>query len=219
MIQDLTDGAGAGDGESDDALRRVYGPNVVISRVGKFTLVHLDSPTPEVVARRETEFDPAEFFFDECPLCEIARQEGGHIVYDAVPEADQSDAEEDVLGEPLSPPYWLKGTGDAASSPAAFNQALGNLLSAAEEFAKAAERRGLGDLAARYDEDVVGLHDRLIEVLWSEESSRRVELFEVQIARAREVVDEVCALEPDLEQKAAGVRGALDEVAVAWKKL
>ncbi len=31
----------------------------VFSRDGVFTLVHLDSPTPETIARRTSEFDPA----------------------------------------------------------------------------------------------------------------------------------------------------------------
>ena len=58
--------------ESEDALRRVYGDDAVFSRVGVFTLVHLDSPTPEIIARRTSEFDPREFFVDDCPLCQAS---------------------------------------------------------------------------------------------------------------------------------------------------
>ena len=55
--------------ESDEDLRLIYGPNAHISRVGRFTLVHLDSPSMDEVARRVAEFDPNQFFFDDCPLC------------------------------------------------------------------------------------------------------------------------------------------------------
>lgn len=67
--------------ESDDELRRVYGDGAVFSRVGVFTLVHLDNPTPETVVRRTTEFDPNEFFVDDCPLCQASRDGGGHFVF------------------------------------------------------------------------------------------------------------------------------------------
>jgi predicted nucleic acid-binding protein len=71
--------------ESDDALRRVYGEAAVFTRIGKFTLVHLDAPTEEVIAQRVEEFNPAEFFFDDCCLCVMAKEEGGHILFDGEP--------------------------------------------------------------------------------------------------------------------------------------
>ena len=66
--------------ESDEALRRVYGEEALFSRIGRFTLVHLDSPTPEQLRKREVEFNPDDFFFDDCPLCVSAKEAGGHIV-------------------------------------------------------------------------------------------------------------------------------------------
>ncbi|MDQ2675178.1 MAG: hypothetical protein M3Y34_00075 [Actinomycetota bacterium] len=78
--------------ESDEELRRVYGEDAVFSRVGKFTLVHLDSPTEEAIAKRTSEFDPDEFFFDECVLCAQAKAAGGHVVFDS--SADEDDSSE-----------------------------------------------------------------------------------------------------------------------------
>src|SRR4051794_25433747 len=69
--------------ESDAALRGVYGEDAKFSRIGPFTLVHLDDPPDSVVAERTSGFDPDEYFFDGCPLCEAAKASGGHIVFDS----------------------------------------------------------------------------------------------------------------------------------------
>ena len=66
---------------SDADLRVLYGRNAVISRKARFTLVHLDNPSPEVVRQRRREFDPATFFCGDCPLCELMK-ESGVIVFD-----------------------------------------------------------------------------------------------------------------------------------------
>lgn len=73
--------------ETDEQLRRIYGDEAVISRVDRYVLVHLDNPTPEQVATRNQEFDPNDFFFDDCPLCEMAKRDGGHIVFDGTEES------------------------------------------------------------------------------------------------------------------------------------
>ena len=80
--------------ESDDALRKIYGEYIIISRVNQFTLIHLDNPSEEQVRRRVEEFNPDEFFFDSCALCELAKREGGHIVFD-----QESESETDAGGE------------------------------------------------------------------------------------------------------------------------
>lgn len=81
--------------ESDESLRRVYGDDAVFSRVGKFTLVHLDSPTEETIAKRTGEFQPDEYFIDGCPLCEQAKAAGGHVVFDCeADETEPSDADD-----------------------------------------------------------------------------------------------------------------------------
>lgn len=68
--------------ESEDELRELFGPDAVISRVGQFNLIHLDNPSPEEVTRRVQEFDPNDMFEDDCPLCQMLREQGGNVVYD-----------------------------------------------------------------------------------------------------------------------------------------
>jgi hypothetical protein len=196
MDQDMwTDADSA---ESDDALRRVYGDHALFSRVGSFTLVHLDSPAPDEVARRVADFDPDEFFFDDCPLCQSARAEGGHIVFDG-PERE----------DPLR---------DGVASRA-FEAALSDLAEAAEALGACVEAAAPAPLAARVREDVLDLHDRLVETLWSQESAERVEVFERQFARALTTLGEVGRAAPELAEHAAPVERALDALAAVWRSL
>jgi hypothetical protein len=69
---------------SDEELKRMFGDDAVITRVGRFNLVHLDNPSQEELDRRIREFDPREYFEDDCPLCRMMREEGGNIVYDGL---------------------------------------------------------------------------------------------------------------------------------------
>jgi len=185
-------------GESDEALRRVYGEHAVFSRVGAFTLVHLDSPTPDDIAKRVAEFDPDEFFFDDCPLCQSARAEGGHVVFDG-PEED------DALRD-----------GPASET---FDRCLGELVTAAEIFAEIIEGAIPPELEARYHEDVEALHDRMLETLWSQESAGRVQAFELQFARAITTLAEVRNAAPELGERSFPVERALDELASVWRAL
>jgi hypothetical protein len=66
---------------SDDEILFMYGKNAVISRKGRFTFVHLDRPSAEVVRLRTDGFDPDEFFLCGCTICELTR-EGGIVVFD-----------------------------------------------------------------------------------------------------------------------------------------
>jgi len=66
---------------SEAELRVLYGRNAVISRKALFTLVHLDTPSPGVVRQRRREFDPATFFCEDCPLCELMKK-SGVVVFD-----------------------------------------------------------------------------------------------------------------------------------------
>ncbi|MGI8784695.1 MAG: hypothetical protein ACR2L2_13715 [Acidobacteriota bacterium] len=74
---------------TDEQLRDVYGPGIQISRVGRFNLIHLDTPSPELSSRRETEFDPDREFPDDCPICKRMKEAGCDVVY------DDSDEDED----------------------------------------------------------------------------------------------------------------------------
>lgn len=66
---------------SDEEIVFMYGKTAVISRVGRFTLVHLDRPSAAVVQARTENFDPDEFFKCNCRICELTK-EGGIIVFD-----------------------------------------------------------------------------------------------------------------------------------------
>jgi len=71
--------------EKDEDLRRIFGDNAVVSRVGRYNLIHLDNPTPEEIEKRVREFDPGDLFDDDCPLCRMLREQGGNVVYDDMP--------------------------------------------------------------------------------------------------------------------------------------
>ena len=66
---------------SDREILFMYGKNAVISRKGRFTFVHLDRPSAELVRARTDNFDPDEFFSCDCPVCELTR-EGGVVIFD-----------------------------------------------------------------------------------------------------------------------------------------
>lgn len=184
--------------ESDETLKRVYGEGATFSRVGPFTLVHLDSPAEAEIVRRVAEFDPNEFFFDHCPLCESAKASGGHIVFDGPEEAD-----------PLR---------DGVPS-AAFDRALEELGAVAASFGSDIVEVVPESLVGRYDEDVAALHDRFVETLWAEESTARVEAFERQLARALTTVAEICTEAPALTVRARPLEDALEGVAAVWRSL
>jgi hypothetical protein len=75
-------------GLSDSEIRALYGRDAVISRKGRFSLVHLDSPSPAVVRRRYREFDPAKVFCADCPLCSLLEQAGVVVFDDSVPDGE-----------------------------------------------------------------------------------------------------------------------------------
>ena len=66
---------------SDREILFMYGKNAVISRKGRFTFVHLDRPSAELVRARTDNFDPDEFFKCDCSVCQLAR-EGGVVIFD-----------------------------------------------------------------------------------------------------------------------------------------
>jgi hypothetical protein len=73
---------------SDEEIFFMYGKNVVICRKGRFTFVHLDRPSAELVRSRIANFDPDEYFKCGCPVCQLTR-EGGVIVFDDSPYEDE----------------------------------------------------------------------------------------------------------------------------------
>ncbi len=78
---------------SDEEILFMYGKNAVISRKGRFTFVHLDRPSAELIRVRNETFDPEDFFRCDCRICQLTK-EGGVVVFD-----DSAYDEEDILLE------------------------------------------------------------------------------------------------------------------------
>jgi hypothetical protein len=78
---------------SDEEILFMYGRNAVISRKGRFTLIHLDRPSAELVEARTENFDPDEFFDCDCRICKLSK-ESGIVIFD-----DSAYDEEEILLE------------------------------------------------------------------------------------------------------------------------
>ena len=78
---------------SDEEILFMYGKTAIISRTGRFTLVHLDRPSAELVRVRTERFDPEEFFRCDCRLCQTTKA-GGVVIFD-----DSAYEDEDILIE------------------------------------------------------------------------------------------------------------------------
>ena len=76
---------------SDEEILFMYGKNAVISRKGRFTFVHLDRPSADVVRARTENFDPGEFFKCDCKVCDLTK-EGGIVIFD-----DSAYEDEEIL--------------------------------------------------------------------------------------------------------------------------
>ena len=186
--------------ESDENLLAVYGDDATFSRIGLFTLIHLDSPSPETVVRRTSEFDPLEFFFDDCELCQASLRQGGHFVF-ASPDGGYPDA-------------------TPARTPAVeLLRALDRLDVASEDLVLALEPIASADLLERTNEDVRQLHDRFVESLWAPESPTLPEVFEQQYAKAIATLGAVREAHESLATHVADVTVPLDTVAAIWRNL
>jgi hypothetical protein len=78
---------------SDEEILFMYGKQTVISRKGRFTLIHLDRPSAELVRARTETFDPDEFFNCDCRVCALTK-ESGIVIFD-----DSAYDEEEILLE------------------------------------------------------------------------------------------------------------------------
>ena len=74
-------------------VERMFGKGHAHEFKGKFVLVHVDDPTPEVRAARLDVFDAAEFFDANCPHCRPFLDDGALMAY----------VEEDLVGIRLLP--------------------------------------------------------------------------------------------------------------------
>ncbi len=67
---------------TDEELHELYGPQTTIDRLGQYTLIHLDNPSPEEREKRLAEFEPDDLFEDDCPLCQMLKNEHCDVIYD-----------------------------------------------------------------------------------------------------------------------------------------
>ena len=202
--------------ESDEDLRRVYGADALFTRAGVFTLVHLDAPTAEILAKRTAEFSPDDFFVDDdCPLCQASRKHGGHIVFSdpSGGEDENGDGDDDASPAPVFAATPLK-------APAVeLLRALDRLDLAADELVCELEPIASAELLKRAIEDVGFMHDRFVESMWADESPARLEVFEQQLARATETLAAVGEAHASLASRVAPVTAALDTIAGIWRGL
>ncbi len=66
---------------SDEEILLLYGKNAVISRKGRFVLVHLDRPSRRLIRARTRQFDPKAYFDPDCGVCQL-QMDGGIIIFD-----------------------------------------------------------------------------------------------------------------------------------------
>ena len=78
---------------SDEEIFLIYGKDAVISRNGRFTFIHLDRPSVELIRARTVNFDPEEFFQCDCRICAMSK-EGGLVIFD-----DSAYDDEEILLE------------------------------------------------------------------------------------------------------------------------
>jgi hypothetical protein len=69
-------------GSIEEYVKTHYGKQAPFSIIGDFCLVHLDNPDENTIKEREEEFVKDDGLHDDCPLCQLQREEGGFLVYD-----------------------------------------------------------------------------------------------------------------------------------------
>jgi hypothetical protein len=71
--------------EGDEEYKKTYGPEVILSRLGKITIVHCDQPSKETIEERINEVIREELrdeaFFDDCPICQKIKHDPYDVVY------------------------------------------------------------------------------------------------------------------------------------------
>jgi len=69
-------------GSIENYIKIHYGKEAPFSIIGDVCLVHLDNPDEKTIREREEEFLKDDGLDDDCPLCQMQREEGGFVVYD-----------------------------------------------------------------------------------------------------------------------------------------
>jgi hypothetical protein len=65
-------------------LTKVYGKNVIVSRLNGYNIIHLDNPTEEQIRQRMKEVLDGQIDYDledDCPLCQEMKGQSCDIVY------------------------------------------------------------------------------------------------------------------------------------------
>ena len=191
---------------SDERLREIYGQHAVFSRVENITLVHIDSPSPETIERRTAEFDPRKYWTDDCPLCRYQREHGGHIVMGAGCEFEDDEPD----GSDPDP--------EAGQSARELIMALDRLDSAADALICSLEPVANADLLRQAVEHVGFLHDRLLELAWSEDAHGRREALAGAVASAISTLSDIGLAHPELDDSRGCVDEALSAVAASLQE-
>lgn len=198
----------ARDADSDEALRLVYGDNASFTRSGMFTLIHLDDPPPALVAERTRDFSPsgAYGFVDGCPVCQKARNEGGHVVFDGSgDQGNESSARPEFSAILVAVPLKV--------SAVAVLRALERVDAVAAELVSALEAVGSADLLERTIGAIGSLHDRFVDAVWEEDLPTRREALESLVAQATSTLEEIGRTHDALAPFVGLVEGPLREVA------
>ena len=94
-------------GSIEEYIKIHYGKQAPFSILGDFCLVHLDNPDEKTIKEREQGFLKDDGLHDDCPLCQLQREEGGFVVYDGCdgwcPECKQKET-----CESYDPEEWKK---------------------------------------------------------------------------------------------------------------
>lgn len=63
---------------TDAEYKRIYGKNIILSRLGKITIVHTDRPSKETIEKRINEVIREELrdvaYGVGCPLCQMVKE-------------------------------------------------------------------------------------------------------------------------------------------------
>jgi len=90
-------------GSIEEYIRVHFGREARFSILGDCCLVHLDNPDEETSLEREQEFLKDDGLDDDCPLCQLQREDGGFVVYDgcdgSCPDCRQRDSCEDYASQ------------------------------------------------------------------------------------------------------------------------
>lgn len=69
-------------GSIEEYIKVHYGKQAPFSILGDVCLVYLDNPDEKTIKEREQEFMKDDGLHDDCPLCQLQREEGRFVVYD-----------------------------------------------------------------------------------------------------------------------------------------